>query len=175
MKRVSKSIFIVGLFICPIFFAIAHGTGKTLEKTAGEYNIDLDYDNPELVAGESVRFNFNIWSDKDRTSAPEWTDVWVRISPAGSPGIVYAGDVHRPSFGSAGFTFVFPRSGSYEISVRYQNNDKTLTDDVTFPLTVLEGDSVTSSNGWLNAIIGGIVGLFLGMTLKSVFNKRMKM
>lgn len=153
--------------IFPLVFvggiAYGHGAGQTIEKESNGYFIDIDYDSTELRSDESVRFNFNLWNDKDRSSASDFTDVWVRIVPAGQPGIIYAGDMHKPSFGSAGFTFIFPKSGDYELTVRFQNSDKTLNDDVVLPLTVLEGASAKQSNKMLSQLVAGVIGLIIGV------------
>lgn len=153
-------------------FAFGHGAGQTIEKESNGYFVDIDYDSTELRSGETVRFNFNLWNDKDRSSGPDFTDVWVRIVPIGSPGIIYAGDMHRPNFGSAGFTYVFPKSGEYELTVRFQNLDKTLTDDIIFPLTVLEGSSDKQSNKTTSLLIAGIIGLFIGVILTLFLKKQ---
>lgn len=166
-----KTILIFIIFIFSFSVVYSHGAGQIIEKESDGYLIDVDYDSKELRSGESVRFNFNLWNDKDRSRAPDFTDVWVRIAPAGDPGIIYAGDMHRPSFGSAGFTYVFPKSGDYELTVRFKNSDKTLNDDVVLPLIVLEGLPDKQSNRMTSQLISGIVGLIIGVFVTFIVKK----
>lgn len=148
-----------------------HGFGQTLEKAIGDFVIDVDYDALELRAGEPARFNFNIWN-KDRTQPSEFTDVWVRIAPQNTQGVVFAGSVHNPEFGFAGFTYTFPRSGFYELAVRFQKNGEQLAEEVSFPLTVTAGETQEGSRNWRDVILGIVIGLIIGFSLALAFFKR---
>lgn len=162
-------IFTAMVFVMPIF-ALAHGFGQTLEKAVGDFVLDVDYDALELRAGDPVRFNFNIWN-KDRTETPEFTDVWVRIAPQG-PGMVFAGDLHNPEFGAAGFSYAFPTSGNYELSVRFQNNGESLHEEVSFSFVILEGTTQSVFGNWRNAVVGIGAGIGIGFALAFFFKRR---
>ena len=169
-----KYILIFTTLIFSFNVAFSHGTGQTIEKESNGYFIDIDYDSKELRSGESVRFNFNLWSNKERTNVPDFTDVWVRIAPSKSPGIVYAGDMHKPSFGSAGFTYIFPWSDDYELTVRFQNMDEKVTEDVTFPISVGTGNSSVGKDGYFNSLMMAGIGFILGLILMATIRKIIK-
>lgn len=158
----------VAIFVTPVF-ALAHGSGKTLEKAVGDFVVDVEYEAPELRAGEPVRFSFNIWN-KDRTRSLEFSDVWVKIVPQ-KRNAIFAGDVHNPELGSAGFTHTFPKDGPYELTVRFQKNGEQLTDETSFPLTVLANETEKSSRNWDDALIGMFVGMVIAVTITFAFVK----
>ena len=139
--------------IAPV--AHGHGFGQSFEKVMDNYIIDVGIDALDLVAGEPVRFDFILWN-KDRTEAIEFTDAWVRIAPA-DRGIVFAGNLHQPEFGSTGMTYVFPKSGDYELTVRFQQNGEPIV-EANFPLKV--GAGASESSGVFSRQL--IMGLFLG-------------
>ena len=123
----------------------AHSLGQSLEKQVGEYFIDIGYSSPvvTLQAGESVRFDFNLWS-KDHTQAIDFATVWVRIAPAES-GITFAGYLGFPEFGPLGMSYAFPDEGSYVLTARYFDGADMLG-EASFPLTVLGEKFLISSS-----------------------------
>ena len=139
-------------------FASAHSTGQSFEKTVNGYVIDVGFDAVDLVAGEPVRFDAVLWS-QDRSEMPDFTDVWVRLVPVES-GIVFAGNIHRPVFGSTGMTYVFPKGGDYELTVRFQTDGEQIA-EASFPLSV--GDDASNTSGSRqDALMGIFIGIFIG-------------
>ena len=152
MKTVIFSIIAV---FAIVNFASGHGFGQSFEKVVDNYIVDVGVDALDLVAGEPARFGFVLWN-KDGTETPEFTDAWVRIALA-DRGVVFAGNLHQPEFGSTGMTYVFPKSGDYELTVRFQQNGEPIV-EANFPLKV--GAGASESSGVFSRQL--IMGLFLG-------------
>lgn len=164
---------VLGGIFASLRFADAHGFGQVLERTAGEYTVQFEYEALELQADESVRLDFAI-TKKDPSESVEFTDIWVRIAQGNET--VFTGSILNPEFGRAGMIFTFPENGEYELSVRFQNKDKTLA-EASFPLSVVpsmgnerkSGGGLASSAGWL---LGGLIGLGVGFLLSFLAKKR---
>ncbi|TSC74434.1 MAG: hypothetical protein G01um101433_1062 [Parcubacteria group bacterium Gr01-1014_33] len=132
--------------------------------------MEVEYEALELQAEEPVRLDFAI-SKKDSPGSVEFTDAWVRITEGTET--LFAGGIHNPEFGKAGFTFPFPRRGNYELSVRFQNKDKALT-EASFPLAVTASEEQPRPSSALPiypVLIGGVIGLAAGCAL-SYLQKR---
>ena len=167
------------VFIVPLFVfgsaVYAHGVGQSLEKVVGDYSVDIGYDTSPIIAGEAVRFDFNLQKEGVRFDAPpEFQDVWVRIAPQGGEGILFAGYLANLDFALSGMTYVFPRGGTYELAVRFEKDAKIVA-ETSFPLTVEAGGAHVSgiSGRWpVDAIIAGVGGLLLGSLLAFFFFKK---
>jgi len=165
---------IVAFFVFVSLFSLAraHGTGLTFDKTVGEYNIDIDADAEELVAGQPIRFDFKLW-DKDRTQQIDSDSAWVRITQDGNSQSLFAGQIGKPGFGSMGMSYAFSKPGSYELSVRFQKKGKDMLDqelaEASFPLTIegaQEEKTVPKVDepkfDYKNSVSGLILGLVIG-------------
>lgn len=115
-------------------FASAHGFGVSHETTTPEgVRVDIGYSSAAPAVGESVIFDFNLPADE----ADElYTDVWVRVeSDEGS--VTLATAIYNAEFGGPRMSYVFPREGTYTLSVRYENEGdaiaKTAWDIVVVP------------------------------------------
>lgn len=176
MIRYMKKIFV---FILAIFFfgsaAYAHSVGQSLEKTVGDYSVDIGYDTSPISAGEAVRFDFNLRKDGARFDAPpEFEYLWVRIAPQGGEGILFAGYLANLDFALTGMTYVFPRGGTYELTVRFEKDAKTVA-ETSFPLIVEAGDTQPSGAGGRlsrEAIIAGLSGMLLGSLIVFLFFRK---
>lgn len=164
MKSIISSIIIL---FALTNLASGHGFGQSLEKAIDNYIIDVGIDALDLVAGEPTRFDFVLW-DKDRNPV-DFTDVWVRIAPA-DRGIVFAGNLHQPEFAAAGMTYSFPKAGDYELTVRFQNKEDSIT-ETSFPLKVGAGAS-DSSVPWRNWLTGAFIGFIVGATVVWLLKKK---
>jgi hypothetical protein len=156
----------IALILIAIFatahIASGHGFGQSLEKVVDIYIIDVGFDAVDLVAGEPIRLDIVLWN-KDRTETPDFTDAWVRIAPS-DRGIVFAGNLHQPEFGSTGMTFMFPEAGDYELTIRFQNNDKAVA-EASFPLKVGAGAKNSSGAFSGNVLSGAFLGFIAGCVL----------
>lgn len=111
----------------------AHGTGLTFTATVtGDngtpYYIDVDYTEEALVANALGRFDLKLFADESRTEAVAFTDVLIRISKANtaeSRGVMlYSGSITKADIGATGFSFMFPESGEYMLTVTYHGIDE---------------------------------------------------
>lgn len=166
---------ILTTFILFVFANLAHGhsIGQSLEKQVGDYTIDIGYDSfvSEIPAGEPVRFDFNLWN-RDKTEPLDFTTAWVRIAPQNGQGFLFTGTLGVPDFGPTGMSYVFFSGGSYELTVRFQDKDKTFA-EASFPLIVegsAEENAKTQSTH--NFLIGGFIGLVLGIIIALFLRKR---
>jgi len=137
---VALSIIITILFVGATIVR-AHGSGASFEKQVENMLVDIGYSVEEFSTDSSVVFDFGL---KDANEAAvEFTDVWVRIVKDTST--VFATGVHNARLGGAIMTYVFPESGDYELSVRYQNDGENIS-ETTFPIVVKEKKDEEESN-----------------------------
>lgn len=158
--------------VCITFFAtttlvFAHGSGISYEEKKDGYKIDIGHD--EFIAAlESTRFDFIVAPENAGTVEGEiFSDVWVTVTQ--DKKLFFAGGIHKPVFGSTGFTFVFPEEGTYTLSARYQKDGETVV-QTEFPITVIAPlETKKEPNKFLLyglALLGGLalgiaVGLFI--------------
>lgn len=153
LLSVITAAFLISGTVSPVY---GHGDeGLEFEKVVGGYTVDVDADALVLQADQPVRFSFNIEAQEQEV---EFTDVWVRITPKGSFGTVFAGDIRKSELGATGMTFTFPHGGEYELSVRFQNNGERIADEASFPL-VVENSPNDSKTIFTRDLL---IGLFLG-------------
>jgi hypothetical protein len=114
--------------------ADAHVTGNSFEQVNGAYRVDVGYDLSPFVAGEAVRFDFNVVQEQTLEDV-DFGDVWVRVSQGNRT--VFASGIHKPVLGKTGMTFTFPDAGDYDLSVRFQKNGSSIV-ETTFPVSAQE-------------------------------------
>jgi hypothetical protein len=140
----------------------AHGTGESLEKIVGEYNVDIGYDPVMLEAASPSFFDFDLVTEETGERA-EFTDIWVRIVE--SKQTIFATGVHKPSLDNTTMVYTFPEGGEYEFKVRFQNDGEALA-EASFPLTIEKATTGAGLPGfiWLAAgvFVGAIAGFFAG-------------
>jgi hypothetical protein len=143
------------MFVLLPLSAGAHAFGVSHETITPEgVRLDVGYSSAAPMEGESVIFDFNLPPEE---ADKEYTDVWVRVeSSEGS--VVLATAVHNAEFGGPRMSYVFPREGTYTISVRYEKEGdaiaKSAWDIVVVP-SAQQGMSFLP-------LIYGLLGLFLG-------------
>ncbi len=125
-------IFVAFALVSPKVFA--HGTGQSVEKTDGDFTVDVGYDSPNAkpVAGEQVRFDFRLFQGNNR-DAVNFSDIWVKFAKGSA--IILAGRLARDEFIPPGILMTFPQGGDYELTVRFNQKDSVLV-ETTFPLQV---------------------------------------
>ena len=170
MKFVS-SIFLT-IFIVAAPFVLAHGVGSSIEKTVGDYLVDVGYSPDEVKEGEAVQFDFSLWNNALDQEEP-FTDIWVRISQSNKT--VFAGGIVKPGFGPTGITYVFPERGEYEIMLRFQNNESSLV-ETSFPITAEVGGETTGGNTFFstNLFVTLLVGIVLGWLIALIITRKAK-
>jgi hypothetical protein len=165
MER-KKSFFIVVLVlvalinIAPYQDVSAHGTGVSYEETKNGYKIDIGHDQ-FISALEPTRFDFIVYPENiDAVDGEVFTDVWVTFTQ--DKKLFFAGGIHKPVFGSTGFTYVFPEAGTYTVSARYQKDGETVV-ETTFPIDILPPlNAAKTPNPLILYALFALAGLVLG-------------
>lgn len=142
---------------------LAHGTGASFEREVGEYLVDIGYSVEEPVAGESITFDFALLKDGETAA---FTDIWVKIES--EDGVVLATGIHSGTFGGPRLTYVFPKSGSFVISTRYERGDDSLA-EASFELPIA---SSASEKSFSFDAISALTGLLLGAVFGFLFSSR---
>jgi hypothetical protein len=162
IKIVHLSLIVI-LFFVSDTCVFAHGTGVSYEEQKDGYKIDIGHD--EFIAAlESTRFDFTVYPENIDTAEGEiFTDVWVTFSK--DKKLYFAGGVHKPVFGSTGFTYVFPEEGTYTVSARYQKEGETVV-KTEFPIVVIAPlETKKEPNTFLMYGLLGSAGLLLGVSI----------
>ena len=170
LQLIIKSLLLVSLMGVAVLLStqvFAHGSGVSYEETKDGYKIDIGHD--EFIAAlESTRFDFQLYPENlDTVDGEIFTDVWVTFSL--DKQLYFAGGIHKPVFGSTGFTYVFPKSGTYTVSARYQKEGETVT-ETEFQIEIIEPQTtkkeqnplvVYSLIGLASLMSGAAIGLFI--------------
>lgn len=168
MKRILVFLiaFLFGIAGCASF-AFAHQTGVSYTETKDGYNIDIGHDQ-FITAGQPSRFDYLLYPvDVSNVQGDVFTDIWVTITSEDKK-LLFAGGISKPTFGSTGFTYVFPKEGTYTISSRYQKDGDTVV-STDFQVQVLKSTDPQGVNPLLlngliafaGLIIGTAIGLFI--------------
>lgn len=110
---------------------LAHGA-SSLEKTEGEYFIDVGYSEETIREEVPVRLDFRLFK-ADKTTAVDFDQVWVNISQDTKP--EYIATLTRNNPTSAVITYTFPKMGWYDINVIFQKDGKDIVAS-SFPALV---------------------------------------
>jgi hypothetical protein len=154
MMKIMKLYIILLLFPIMLF---AHGSGASLEKEVGNYFIDIGYEPAEIVAGDSLRFDFGIFTGSDKSEVL-FSDIWVNISKENKT--VFATGVHRQDLGTTGLTMVFPEGGEYVLDVRFQNKGESIA-QTTFSIDVLESENDSGTAKSIYSSYFGLIASFV--------------
>jgi hypothetical protein len=171
--RLPHLLLLSGLFLTAVFFQVAstfaHGTGVSHEESKDGYKIDIGYE--EFIAeNESVRFDFSLYPENLETVEGEiFTDVWVTFTK--DKKIFYAGGVHKPEFGTTGFTFAFAEQGEFIVSARFQKDGETVT-KTEFPITVIPPLEEKKREIPYPLAIAGVLGVLMGCGIGFVVGKK---
>lgn len=151
-------------------FVSAHGDGVSYEETKDGYFVDIGRDVEFPIAQEQLRFDFLTYPENVEASTEDsFTDVWVRISQDRE--LFFSGGINRPIFGSTGFTYMFPKEGTYEMLARFQKEDETVV-EVTYTLEVLPSIQEDGLN--INLLFAGGAGFMFGLLTMFFIPRRKK-
>ncbi len=159
--------------------ALANGFGLTLDQPAGDYIANVDYDAVNgIFTGAPVQFAFQLFN-KDRSKTINFTEAWVTVAPSGVdtsyvPPVFDGGLTGSNSgFIPSGMTFTFPKSGDYDMNIRYDQDGKTLA-EAKFKLTVTGGggQSAGTTSGYLPGAILGIIGTLIVIGAIFMFRRK---
>ncbi|MBI2356112.1 MAG: hypothetical protein HYV13_02825 [Candidatus Doudnabacteria bacterium] len=134
--------------------AFAHGLVYTLEKVEDDYLIDVGLSGENITAGDAVRISFELFDNKTKNPA-EFDAVWVKLAQADK--VMFIGTLQNDSSGLLRpMTYHFPYGGDYDLTVRYEKDNKKLAETV---FNLKASDANQSSRF---ALMSGVVGLILG-------------
>lgn len=158
LRRSVASLLLFSLLFLFVYATVlAHGSGVSYEETKDGYLIDIGFTVAEPAAFEAVRFDLNLYPENNEPAEEDlYTDVWVRI--AQDRDLFFSGGINKPVFGATGFTYQFPKAGTYEILIRFQKEGETVV-ETSFPMTVSGGGAGSS----INPLVAGGVGALLGV------------
>jgi hypothetical protein len=153
-----KIIIALILLVAPIRFADSHSTGQSLEKEINGYVIDVGYSALEKInTGDTIRFDFNLW-ESGRVNVANFDHVWIRIAP-NERGLSFASFLYYPKPLLTGMSYVFEKSGQYELTVRFLDKDDKIVAEAAFPLEVFnESDPAFPTSVILGLLAGFSAG-----------------
>ncbi len=138
-------------------FVLAHGDSQSFELVKEGYLIDIGY-NEDLVAGDTVRFDLNLYKeDPDETPVP-FSRVWVRVTSGER--VLFAGSISDSAFGTPGWSLAFADRGEYILFVRFEDAEGSIV-EAEFPMLVA-GDEDTETASPSRAVLIGSIGFILG-------------
>ena len=161
----KKSAFVLALFL---FFFIsvksisAHGTATSFSKDVGNYSLEFEYDDPQVIAGETTSYVFRLLDQK--TKQPVTFDaVLLRIERKSdqSTMLVTRATQDELQDGVGRLTAMLDQ-GSYTVTSSYYKGGNKVT-EANFDLTVQKADTGTQFPTIPVAI--GLGGLVLGFVI----------
>lgn len=160
------SVAILGMLLAQGSLAFAHGDSFSYEERKDGYLIDIGHDE-FIAAKESVRFDYTLYPEDldtlDTIEGEIFTDVWVTITK--DKQIFFAGGIHKPVFGTTGFTYAFPEEGTYTLTARFQKDGETVV-ATEFPLDIIPP---LEDKAQANPLIMYGLSLFSGLILGAAF------
>ena len=171
-KSLLLSLMVSVCTLSSVTFASAHGNSFSYEETKDGYLIDIGYDE-FIAADESVRFDFTVYpEDLDSVEGEVFSDVWVTLTQDRK--VFFAGGVDKPVFGVTGFTFAFPKEGTYTLSARFQKDGETVV-ATEFPITVIPSlDTSRELPPFVIPSAAAVAGLLLGLAGGFIISNKRK-
>lgn len=152
-------------FLCVLLpgAALGHSDGAFWESIVDPYVLDIGYDPPAAVAGDSMRFDFALW-DTARENIIPFSSVWVRVKHENET--ILATGVHRQSLGPTTLLYRFEQAGKYtlEVSFRDDKDDEVVKESFPFEIAP-SGDRSTYGLFALLVLIGLVAGVLISYAL----------
>lgn len=158
MQRLTIALALVSLIV-PMGLS-AHGAGASVEREVGNYVVDIGYEPAEIIAGESVRFDFALYT-RDGAAAP-FDRVWLRVEWEGW--IVFAGGISRASLGTTGATVRLTEAGPHALTVRFEKEGEPIAELET-EIAVAPGEDAPMDLPWWASVLIGLGALAAGALL----------
>ena len=159
-------ILFIGIVLLVPKYVLAHATGESLEKTVGEYVVDIGYNPTIIEVGSPIVLDFNLLLSETGENVL-FTDIWARIVKQNKT--VFASGIHKPTFGGTTMVYTFPEAGEYELMLRFQEEGNKIV-EASFPLTV-ESMPGAGPNPFpwvlLGVLAGAVAGFLLGFGIKN--------
>ncbi len=156
------------VLVTPADTVHAHGgPGLNFTSTTTEgYIVDVDYSDLSIVAGTIGRFDFRIFVDGTWQEPVAFTDIWARIVQKDGSRVgntVFAGPIAKQEFGGNGFSYMFPKGGTYTLDLRYNDASKgdfgETVGEAEFELNVLRSSDESTFKFRMEFWVGLLAGL----------------
>lgn len=161
--------FVIVLLFCLIGPSVAaHSLGVSLERTVGEYWIDIGYEPSQPFGGDRMVFDFNLADAAATSTTVEFDYVWVRLQS--SEGTLLASGIHRAPIGPTTLLIMLPKDtkGDMHLSVRFQKDDDTLAEsEFTIPVTPYE-----EPRWWMPFVAAAFAGVVVGSLTILMWKRR---
>lgn len=163
-------LFFLILFCSSTVLLHAHGGGASYEATIDNFFVDIGYDPAVPIAGEIIRFDFNVENERSTSTEEIFTDVWVRVKYEDE--VYFSGGIYRPVFGPTGFAYVPTQPGVYDVFARFQNESNKIV-EAEFSIEVLSDDvnKAFVSLYWIYALIAAM-GIIFGLAAPFFFRRK---
>lgn len=161
---------IAPLFLCSAPHVSAHTQGASVEIASGPYLVDIGYDPQNIVEDTQVRLDFALFNATS-SEAIDYTDIWLRVERENA--LYYAGGIPVARLGPTGISYRFPDAGTYDVTLRFQDEDQILA-DAAFTLDVSvneEGGSGAGSSPLFTALLL-LLGVGIGFTIDRFIVRR---
>ena len=174
MKRYSRLEFIavLALTFLPAGITSAHLGGSSIERTVGNYFIDIGYDLSTLpVAPTPVSFDFGL---RDASTKDVITFTHIEVIIRRNTKTVFHADLIAPQIGPPLMTYAVDDQGTYEMDVIYYDHDHELVRD-TLPLgftgSATGSGPVQEIRDFFLGILTGVFLWFAGTWIKKKIKK----
>ncbi len=163
MSRLSLAFALCALCAAPLL-TYAHAFGQSLEQAVDEKYVDIGYDAISTIqVGDPVRFDFNLWKEKEKINPVAYNAVWVQIiGPDKRVG--FTADIIHPDIGLTTASYRFMQIGTYTLFVRFEDKDENTITQTSFDLPVEAGNTFGgfgTSGGTTSLIAGLVIGAAL--------------
>jgi hypothetical protein len=167
MRTLVLTLFIAVSAVPTTLFS--HGAEEIVVEKDG-YRIELSSTEPfPLVLSESIRMSFDLFSatstEKENMEG-RYDRVWIRVSEGDT--IHLATWLVKPTGLLSGFTYIYPRPGTYDITARFARGETVLT-EASFEVPVSGEEERGMSPGYAFLISGA--GFLLGVLITKKFAK----
>ncbi len=156
--------------LVPVSPASAHGEGKSWEYKAGHYLIDIGYDSDIFVAGNYVRFDFDL-KDQKTLEPSAAAQIWVRILKNGE-GTLLATGIHDQPVGATTLLYVFPEKGDYTLEASFRDDSGHDIATTSFPISVQEPTAAAPYINIISIALGCVGIVFVGFWLGTIYRSR---
>jgi hypothetical protein len=164
MHIFTRFFIVVGLVLFGMTQAFAHGDVTMQQKKVGNYTVEFEYQEKNILAGVPAQYIFYLLDTKTQETIP-LDSMFVRFADSEN-NLVLAGKLKTTEglSGTGRIQGIMPVAGEYTASLEFLKGDTKIA-NATFPFNVVPTEqSPTASSPmrytWLLALVGGVV---LGM------------
>ena len=164
MHIFTRFFIIAGFMLFGAVHVFAHGDVTMQQKKVGDYVVEFEYQEKNILAGIPAQYIFYLLNEKTQETVP-LDSMFVRFTDSENK-LVLAGKLKTTEgmSGTGRIQGIMPVAGEYTASLEFLKGDTKIA-NATFPFNVVPTEqSPTASSPmrytWLLALVGGVV---LGM------------